>query len=194
MATTDKSADKATNSIEGAVAATGSLPAGVDVQDLMARLAKLEAAEKEVEALRAENERLTQEKFSSRRLMHGARPFAPQGGSYKFRIGPTKRDKEKYPHLETVEEEACDESELKRWYCATNESKPGSNMQIDPANVTLDIVCIDKRRSELLVLKNQLSALREKINKGSALGPNDLKLLQKYEAEVYNYPKEVSEE
>lgn len=184
--TTAATQDRATQS--------GDVSGAMADSEILARLDRLEAAEKEIERLRLENERLAAEQTSSLaglRLRHEAKPFAPEGGSYRFRIGPHPAVKAKYPDLPTIEEMACDESEIIRWYCANHEVTKGSGKQVDPVKVRLECVCIDKKRAYAIILKQRLAALRLKVSSGGALSREDQALLSEYEAEVFNYPREL---
>lgn len=151
-------------------------------------LARLEAAEKQVSALKAENESLAQQAtLTNRRIRSEAAPFAPEPGSYVFRIGPV--DREKHPDLPVVTQRACDESEMIRWYCATHEEKKGSGKQLDPVRVHLKVECIDKRRSQLIVLDQRLGAIRHKIAAGGQLTKEDQELVARFEAKIFQFPE-----
>lgn len=153
-----------------------------------ALIEKLAAAEARAQQLEIEKQELQEQaaaQLSNRRLRAEAAPFAPPGGSYRFRCGPAAP--EKYPHLKIWEGMACDESEVKRWYAANFEEVPGSGKQIDPMSVKLAVECVDPKRAQVLVLQKRLAALRQKVNMGSALSRSDQELLERFEADVFQY-------
>lgn len=159
-------------------------PLVADDSQIAQLLARLEAAEKRVAKLQEENDLLHGDNSSGLRLSNSAKPYAGEAGGYKFQIGPL--DSVKYPHLRTVTENAVDESEMIRWYAATNEHPPGSKRRLDILKIKLRVICIDARREKLIAHRKRIAAIRAKIDAGSALNDRDEETLLITDEEMLN--------
>lgn len=155
-------------------------------QELLAKLARAEKAALEAEERLQEH--LANQDTSGLRVRNESGPFRGDHGGWRFRIGPAVP--ELHPHLKTITENACDESELKRWYCATNQDPPKSGKQVDPVKVNLKVECLDPGRKKLAIYKQRLSNIREKLESGSQLSAAEQDLLNKHEAEILGYDPE----
>lgn len=144
------------------------------------KLAAAEARIKELEArvADAENSNAT----SGLKINPQDRPFCGDSGGWKFRVGP--RQSEKYPGLPIREMAACDESEIKRWYCASHDWPVGSRRALDPVAIDIVVECIDERRARFVFHKAKLSKIRSKLEQGQQLTEDEYKLLNEHESEI----------
>jgi len=146
-------------------------------------LKKLAAAEERAQQLEIENDALTTDASSGLKVRkEPGGPFTGPEGGYKFSIGPLNA--ELFPHLPKLEQYACDESELKRWYAATHENPPKSGKRLDLLKVKLEIVLLDPRRAKLIIHKQKLANIRSKLEAGASLTSAEQATMDKYEREI----------
>ena len=137
-------------------------------------LAKLERAEAQIKNLEEEQ---AANASSGLKVRKEDGPFTGENGGWRFRVGP--RMAEQYPHLETVEVNACDESEAIRYYCATHENPPGSKKQVDPVRVHIQCTCLSPEREKFINYQKALGTIRRKLESGSALSAHEQSILDK---------------
>jgi hypothetical protein len=156
------------------------------VKDL---LAKLEAAEKRATALQEENEALQTGTSSGLKVRKDqGKPYSGESGGWLFKIEPL--DKEKYPHLPTLTERACDESEMIRWYSGYHEDPPKSGKRVDIVKVKLKVTCVDKGRISLINHVKRLANIRQKLDAGIGISQADEAILAKHESEILGVEQE----
>ena len=151
---------------------------------MRARLEALEAAEAEL----VERSRELQEREESMRNDEAARgralrdekeAFKGPNGGYKFEVGAV--DFVKYPTLRAIVVTACDESEAKRFFCATKEDPRRAGKQVDSVGIDIYAKCVDPRRQQDLNRAYQLAAIRRKREQGNPLNEQEEAQLSLYE-------------
>lgn len=180
---------RSSNAAIGSAAATD--PAAMSETQQLSLMQRLDALEAKLKETQAENERLKAEAEQSMaaglRYSPNERAFAGSEG-YKFLVKPIVLpvDKDKYAHLKPVEVSACDESEAKRWYYQSNETRPGSGQALDPMQVRLEVTCLSiKERNESLRRQYQLAGIRNKVDNGQSLNKDEERLLREYESALF---------
>lgn len=154
--------------------------------DVLERLERADAEIKRLnEALKAKEAEA--DATGGLKINPGDRPYTGDTGGWKFRVGPTA--KAKYTDLPTVEINACDESEAKRWYCASHDYPKGSRRAIDPVAIDITVTCIDEGRNRLVQRKAKFANIRQKLFAGQTLTPDEDKILQDNYDEIQGVAK-----
>lgn len=149
-------------------------------------LRKLEEAEARIREL--EEEKRAREAIGLA-VKHEKMPFAGDNNEgWEIEVGPSPKIADKHPHLKTVTVRAVDESEAIRWYCATNEDKPGSGKMIDPMRIRVVARCVDPGRERLVVHKHRVANVRRKLESGQSLSQKDQEFLERHESEILRLP------
>ena len=119
-----------------------------------------------------------------------AQPMTGEAGGWLFEIEPLVEDKPELSHLKPVKARACDESELKRWYCFAHEMTPGSGKAVDPLKVRFRITCLEaSMRAKEIMTSTRIGALKQKLKVGAQLSQTDQELLEQFEDRVWRIPK-----
>lgn len=147
---------------------------------LAARFAALEAAEAELAEQRrdiAEREEQLKTDLASRgrALLDEKEAFKGPDGGYRFEVGAVNF--EKYPTLKPIVVVACDESEAKRFFCATKQDPDKPGKQVDPVKIDIMARCVDPRRQEAMNRALALAAIRRKRENGQPLSEQEEALL-----------------
>jgi hypothetical protein len=144
-----------------------------DNPEMAELLRKMDSLEKAMQEKDAEIQALKDQQLAGLKVLPGAsRPYCGPDGGYKFRIEP--KFPEKYPHLKPLTENACDESELIRYYCAVNEEVKGSNKRLDPVRCLLTVTCLDEgKRKNLTYHKQRLANIRMRLDQGHTVSAED---------------------
>jgi hypothetical protein len=174
---------------DGSAMVTGSEPspesdqavADASGEELLEKLKRAEARIKELD------EKLRDSDAAGRAVRHEKQPFAGELGGYQFEVTPSARTLENFPHLKPVVVSACDESEAKRWYLATNETRPGSNKMLDATRVHLSVVCKDKRRAKLIQHAQRVAYIRQRLESGQTLNARDQEYMDAHENEILKF-------
>lgn len=169
-----KLATLARSSIEPSAAANGSDSA---IDRLAAAEAEIRRLTEQLAAKEAEADAV-----GGLKINPSDRPFTGDTGGWKFRVGPIAKDK--YPMLPVREIMACDESEAKRWYCASHDYPAGSRRAIDPVAIEISVTCLDERRNQLMIRKARFATIRQKLFAGQALTNDEEKILQSNQEEI----------
>lgn len=151
-------------------------------EDLLKR-AEAELLERQRELAEREEQLKSEMAERGRALRPADQAYRGPGDGYEFEVGPTPGAKKLYPELRTVRVMAVDESEAKRWYCATVED-PRPNRrgrQIDPVAIDIAVRCIDERRQRDLNLAYMVAAARRKREAGQPLSEQEAALLSQAE-------------
>ena len=105
--------------------------------------------------------------------------FVGPNGGYKFEVGAV--NVKLYPTLAPIVVTAVDESEAKRFFCATKEDPRRPGKQVDPVGIDVMVRCVDPRRQDDLNRAYQLAAIRRKREQGNPLNEQEEATLSLYE-------------
>lgn len=152
--------------------------------ELQARLAALEAAEAELAERRRElderEEQLKNDLASrGRALLNEKEAYRGSEGGYKFEVGAVNI--EKYPTLKPIVVTAVDESEAKRFFCATKQDPDKPGKQVDPVKIDIAVRCVDPRRQENINRAYAIAAIRRKREQGNPLSEQEEATLSLWE-------------
>lgn len=165
-----------------------SVVSGADELEYMRR--KLDEAESRVaeaeERARAAEEAAEAAKGGGLKTNAKSEAYVGPSGGYRFRVGP--KFPSEWQGLETVEVQAVDGSEAKRWYCESYAWPPGSRKQVDPVKIVIDVVCLEtKKMLALIAFKQRCAGIRSRLESGAALTESEVRFLEQHEAEIRQY-------
>ena len=149
--------------------------------ELLKRIADLEDKLQQAEARATE--------APGARIDSKSKAFTGDNGGYEFKVTPIYQDQQRWGHLKEAVIPACDESEAKRHYLQSNETRPKSGKPLDPLSrgLQIKVQCIDPRRHEAIQLAKRLAHLRQKLNTAATLTAEEQKLLNKYESDILGF-------
>lgn len=141
--------------------------------------AEFELAERQRELDMREEQMKNDEAARGRSLRDEKSAYVGENGGYKFEVGAV--DYKKYPTLAPIVVQASDESEAKRFFCATKEDPRRPGKQVDPVGIDVTVRCIDTRRQEDINRAYELAGIRRKREQGNPLTEQESAKLSLYE-------------